>query len=274
MANGGGPGGPGPGGHGPGGHGFGFGGFFAGGSPHLGVPRGTPGHDNKARPKPSYKRTHNFLPNSKAKRIVGAYGSLAAIMAFTMVAGNILAAKVWSLGWIILDGGILLTPFGMSAQDIMNEIFYEEETNRVNAWVAIINIVVAVAMLTCIHILPADPSTVNPDFSTAFGFSARIFIASSVAYYLRALVNNHVYDQMREHDNAEEGICVRSIVSSLYGRVVDTTLFTFLAFAGRANLLTTFQQTFWSFAVATAFEAILSKMIVGPISRALIRYLK
>lgn len=283
MAFGGGPGGPGghggPGGpgHGPG-HGPGFGlgfGHFAGGNPHVGVPRGTSGHDSGNEPGLSeFPITHNFLPSPRAQRIVRTYAILAVIMAFTMTIGNILGAKVWSIGIVILDGGILLTPFGMAAQDICNEVFYKKETDRINTWVALLNIIAALALLLCAHVLPSNPDTVNPDFVATFGFSTRIFIASSIAYWVRGRINNRVYQQMRETTDENDDIDLRSIVSSFCGRLFDTTIFTFLAFFGRGGFITTVQQAIGSFIVATIIEAILSKIIVVPVSRWLIKNLK
>lgn len=261
---------PAPGGHGGhGGPGFGF--MMS----HPPIrPGNTTGRGNDAPPKKTEpKKEHDFLPSLRAKKITYTLATLALIMSTFTVFANILGSKVWPLGFFLLDGGIIVFPIVWTAQDIMVQVFYKKTTNVFCGIVAVVNLIAVLALFFC-TCLPNAPDITNPNFSTIFEFSARVFVASSAGYFIRSLINNGIFDAMRTTTDDRRDIPLRAIVSSLCGRVFDSVIFTTIAFLGRADFLSFVQQAITSFIAATIIEFILSFLVTKPVSLWLTDYLK
>lgn len=265
-----------------GGHGPGPGGApgamgFGNGNPHTGVPRGTPGHGEERRKTP-LKKEHDFLPTRRAKKVSFSLAILAMLMGTFVVFGNVLGAKIWGVeifgaGPFLLDAGILAFAVVWTVQDIMVQVFYEEVTNFFCIIIAGVNLV-ALLLLFVATLLPIVPGVTNLNFGTLFDFSVRVFIASSIGYLGRSLINNRIFDSMRTTTDDREDIVLRAVVSSSVGRVFDTVLFTVIAYAGRGDFAAFWSQFFTSFVVGMLVEWILSKVVTKPVSLWLIDYLK
>ncbi len=219
------------------------------------------------------KKEHDFLPSKRAKKVSYSLAILAMVMGTFVVFGNVLGTKIWGPKYFLLDAGILAFAVVWTAQDVMVQVFYKEITNFFCAIIAGVNLV-ALFLLFIATLLPVAPGVTNLNFNTLFEFSVRTFIASSVGYICRSLLNNRIFDAMRTTTDDREDIVLRSVVSSFFGRVIDTVLFTLIAFAGRGNFLAFWIQAGASFVAGMALEFVLSCLVTKPVSLWLIDYLQ
>ena len=149
-------------------------------------PGNTPGHSTNQPPSRfDPKKEHNFLPTTRSRNISYVLAILAMLMSTFVVLGNVLGSKVIQIGPVILDGGIVVFPIIWTVQDIMVQVFYRRTANVFCGIVACVNLISVFALFLC-SLLPGAEGVVNPNFQTLFGFSARVFLASSIGYFFRS----------------------------------------------------------------------------------------
>lgn len=193
---------------------------------------------------------------------------LGAIYISMSVFANILAAQVWHLGPFQLDAGILVYPLVYITLDVTTEIFHKEISNRIVNWACAANILCMIALGLC-RILPGVDGIENVNLATALNFSTVIFIASIVGTWFGGHVNNRIYEKLRRRTHPD-AINTRSWVSSMFGRFVDTCIFSSIAFLFRMPFAAFLNQLCWSFLAAITIETILGLLHVkGFIARAI-----
>lgn len=203
----------------------------------------------------------DFIP-SPSSRLAANYLVLIGIaLACSMCMSNICAVKIWQVGPLILDGGLLLFPFTYVLEDVLVELFYQRYAGRVVLWCCLFNLA-CFLILTLTAQLPASPTADQVDAISALNLSGRVFIASIIAKLASNLINNYVYDAIRDRfvgspkqRNSRLQIAYRSWLSSVIAHLPDSALFTFLAFAGRqANLAALIQQFLASYFAGVIVE--------------------
>lgn len=201
-------------------------------------------------PTPSTRRGANYLT------------LLCLCLGCAMCMSNICAVKIWQVGPFILDGGFLLFPITYVVTDVLVELFYRRYANRVVLWSCLVN-AVCFLFLRLTSLLPASPTADQIDITNALGLSSRIFIASIVATIVSSRINNRVYDYLRPHTQGKPGICIRAWISSFFAHLLDSGIFTFLAFAGRQSSFQSLcQQALTSYLSAFAVETALMPITV------------
>lgn len=197
---------------------------------------------------------------------------LSVIYASMSVFANVLAAQIWHLGPLQLDAGILVYPFTYVTLDVITEIYHKNIANRVVNWTCALNAICMIALFTC-RFLPSVDGAKNVNLATALNFSAIIFIASIVATWFGGHVNNFIYEKLRPRTRPS-AINSRSWVSSMFGRPIDSFVFSAIAFLFRMPFLTFLRQFFYSFLAAVVIETILYILgVKGLIARGIKRQL-
>ena len=148
-----------------------------------------------------------------------------------LIISNILANRMIQVGPWSMDAGNLLFPITYILSDVFSEVYGYKWSRRVTWWAAAMNLLFAV-LVSVVNLLPA-PSYYDPSvFQVALGSSFRIIVASLVSYVIGDLVNDRVFQRMKSHHNGMRGFAGRAFLSSLFGQIVDSTLFVSIAFYG------------------------------------------
>lgn len=148
-----------------------------------------------------------------------------------LIISNILANRMIQVGPWSMDAGNLLFPITYILSDVFSEVYGYKWSRRVTWWAAIMNLLFAV-LVSIVNLLPA-PSYYDPSvFQAALGSSFRIIVASLVSYVIGDLVNDRVFQRMKRKHNGMRAFAGRAFVSSLFGQIVDSTLFVSIAFYG------------------------------------------
>ena len=149
-------------------------------------------------------------------------------VAFLMIS-NILANQMIQFWVFTIDAATLTFPVTYILSDIFSEVYGYKWSRRVS-WIGIsMSLVFSVFIFLAIK-LPQPEWFDGSHFQSAIGNSFRIVIASAVAYITGDLVNDRIFRRLKRDRNGMEGFGVRAIVSSLFGEIVDTTLFVLIAF--------------------------------------------
>lgn len=158
---------------------------------------------------------------------------IAGLLVTCYITANVMAAKLINInGLTLFDAGTILFPITYMLGDVLTEIWGLHTAKRV-IWLTFICQVIFVAF-TWIGIslpYPADTSATAEAYATVFGFVPRIMLGSLVAFLFGELINSWSMVKIKEK-TGERLLWLRTIGSSVFGHIVDTTLFVLIAFVG------------------------------------------
>lgn len=178
----------------------------------------------------------------------------------TLFISNILAAKIWCLGPLTFDGGLILFPITYVLGDLLAELFGKKAANRIAIQSALINLI-GFAAIKIVDLLPAAPDMDNvTSFSNSLNLSGRIIIASIIGFLLSSFVNNFIVSNLRKC-TVDNEVGLRAWTSSFCARIVDTVLFNVLAFAGNMDFLSLLKHMGYAMLAGTIVETILIHLL-------------
>lgn len=181
---------------------------------------------DKVSDNPSKNRAASSAKLSPLTIIVG-------LLVTCYITANVMAVKLINLNGITLfDAGTIIFPITYMLGDVLTEIWGFHTAKRV-IWFTFLCQVVFVAF-TWIGIslpYPADTAATAKAYETVFGFVPRIMLGSLAAFLCGELINAWTMVKIKEK-TGERLLWVRTIGSSVFGYIIDTTLFVIIAFAG------------------------------------------
>lgn len=154
-----------------------------------------------------------------------------------MLISNIITAKQISIPFIgTMTAGILVFPITYILSDVFSEC-YGYICSRETCYIAFVMNIFMVCVFGIAISLPASPHWEGQvAFETVLGNSPRILSASLFAYIVGDLVNDKIFQKMKNKQNGFKGFSFRAIVSSIFGNLTDSVIFMPLAFWGEVPL--------------------------------------
>ncbi len=182
-----------------------------------------------------------------------------------LLLSNFLAGVIWGFDLplpgnqtfhFVQDGGILTFPLIYIITDLIVELYGRKIADRIATFTFWIN---AAALIFCFFasLLPVIPDTGSEIAQQAISFSARISLASIIAFYAAQLINNRCFEWIRNHSK-HSAFWKRSLLSSLAARCFDTIFFNLAAFLGHSPLMVLIEQIIWAIIVPLILEACLN----------------
>lgn len=217
----------------------------------------------------SPQQVRTDTPSARAAIILA---QISLIMGGLLLLSNFLGARIWHLGPIILDGGVLVFPVIYICGDILVEIYKKTVANKVEFTICILNLVAIVACWLVDH-LPSLKDAGNVSLTAAFNLSRRVMFASVIGFMLSYLINNSVFQKIKNATPVKKQRRTfgrRALISSFFARIADTLAFNLIAFGGRTEINEMWSQIFWAFIVASILETILlpiTKIITTNLNR-------
>lgn len=151
--------------------------------------------------------------------------------AVVLILSNITSAKIASLGWLSFDGGTILFPLAYIFGDILTEVYGYAKARRV-IWIGFTMNVLMVATFWVVGKLPQDMMWGMQDsWDNILGVVWRIVLGSLVAYLVGEFVNSYLLAKLKIKTKGKM-LWLRTIVSTIVGQFLDTTIFLLIAFAG------------------------------------------
>lgn len=161
---------------------------------------------------------------------------LVIIVALTVacyLTANVMAVKLINIhGITIFDAGTIIFPITYMLGDVLTEIWGFQTTKRV-IWLTFACEVIFTlfAWIGTLLPFPAETAETAAAYNSVFSFVPRITIASLIAFLCGELMNSWTMVKIKEK-TGEKKLWVRTIGSSVFGYIVDTTLFVCIAFIG------------------------------------------
>lgn len=175
------------------------------------------------------KVTENPLQN----RQLGAFVVMTTLMVTFYLTANVMAVKLINVcGITIFDAGTIVFPITYMLGDVFTEIWGFKTTRKVVLLTFLCQILFTLfAWIGTLLPYPADTEASATAYSLVFGFVPRIMVASLTAFLVGELVNAWSFDKIKERTQGR-WLWVRTIGSSVFGFILDTTLFVCIAFWG------------------------------------------
>jgi uncharacterized integral membrane protein (TIGR00697 family) len=155
--------------------------------------------------------------------------TFAALFVTCLLTANIMAAKLISLGGVVLTAGIVVFPVSYIVGDVLTEVWGYAAARRV-IWLGFACNALMVLAIWLGGELPAAPFwRGQPAYQEILGHTPRILAASFVAYLVGEFANAFVLAKLKI---ATQGrwLWTRTIGSTIVGEAVDSVLFYPLAF--------------------------------------------
>lgn len=161
------------------------------------------------------------------------YSAFCLIIAVCYMFSNIAAVKpVFIQGLdVIVTPGTFIYPFTFLIIDLINE-FYGLKLAKKTIYMCVLSNALLLLLLHVSLSLPVLPEWVfNSSYSSLITQIESTFIASSIAFLLSELANSHTLIKIKALTNSKY-LYIRVLASTLVASIVDSFVFSFIAFSG------------------------------------------
>jgi uncharacterized integral membrane protein (TIGR00697 family) len=150
----------------------------------------------------------------------------------TLIISNIGSTKIIGIGPFVFDGGTILFPLAYVLGDVLTEIYGLRRARR-TIWIGFGVLVLMVTTLGIIQILPTTSAggTQAAAYAEVAGFVPRIVLASITAYVIGEFINTTILARLKVRTQGRI-YWLRSLGASSIGELVDTLIFSTIAFIG------------------------------------------
>jgi uncharacterized integral membrane protein (TIGR00697 family) len=182
------------------------------------------------------------------------YVWLAALFVSALITGDFIGGRFWVLGGFTLSAGII--PFrSPSCSPTSSTSFYGTAGARRLTYVGVgAAVFVWVIIQIALHLPPSPVSPIpNAVFQTAFGSSARLFVASLTAFIIGQLLDISVFRTLRRL-TGHRLLWLRATGSTVLSQVIDSFTVSFVFLVGAQPL---------SFITSNALNNYVGKLIMA-----------
>lgn len=185
------------------------------------------------------------------------YATMWALYAASILGMNVLAAKQIDIFGFTVTCGVFLSGFVFIAQDVVTEVFGVEKSRRmIFTSYAIVFIVILLFQLAII-VRPSAYWGNQDAFSIILKTTARITVASFLAYGMGSLANTGIMGKLKE--KYPKHLLVRAVTSTIFGQVLDNGVFSFVAFLGVLPVRAIISMT-----VAATIIEVITEIVLFP----------
>ncbi|HEX8182434.1 MAG TPA: queuosine precursor transporter [Candidatus Saccharimonadales bacterium] len=197
-----------------------------------------------------------------------AFQICAALYVTILIVSNIASVKIVSIGPAVFDAGTILFPFAYILIGIINEV-YGFKRLRQMLYIGIGMLLLTSLVFWIVGILPAAADwSGQSSYDATLGVVFRIIFASITAIAAGEFFSGYVQNRLKERLQGKY-LWGRIIGASGLGSLVDTIIFSVIAFAGTMSGSTLLQlmATVWCI-------KLLVELVVSPITLRVIKELK
>jgi uncharacterized integral membrane protein (TIGR00697 family) len=189
-----------------------------------------------------------------------------AIFITCLIASNVIAVKIISLGHVVLPAAIFVFPVSYIFGDILTEVYGYRVARKV-IWLGFICNLLFVFFVWVGQILPAAGFWQGQGaYQSILGYTPRLLIASFCGYLAGEFVNSFVLSKMKILTKGR-WLWSRTIGSTVVGQAFDTSIFITLAFVGTSSFVPIMIFNHW-------WAKVLIEAVATPATYAIVRWLK
>jgi len=155
---------------------------------------------------------------------------LVAIYSASLLIANILAHHMLVFINFTASAGILTFPLTYILASVLAEVYGYRWARRA-AWVSLALNALMAGLIQLSIVLPQPQWYDAIPFQTAIGGTWRVVLASLTAFTVGKYANDRVFSHLKGKHTGLDGFKFRAMASSIIGHILDTSIFTLIAFA-------------------------------------------
>lgn len=156
---------------------------------------------------------------------------LTGLFVTALIAANIIAAKLFVLGSVVLTVGIITYPITFLLTDTISEVWGKKRATQV-VWMGFLANIFMLGVLYIARILPPAPFWPHQEaFDLILGAVPRIVIASLVAYIVSQTHDVRSFHFWKRVTRGKH-LWLRNNVSTMTSQLIDSVIFVTVAFYG------------------------------------------
>lgn len=201
----------------------------------------------------------------KLSRPTHVYEALIALYVTTLLISNIASIKLVGFAGIVFDAGTVLFPLAYILGDVITEVYGFRKMRSI-LLIGIGMLLVTTLTFWLVGVLPATADwSGQASYDATLGVVWRIAFASMVAIFLGELINAYILAKLKVRSKGKQ-LWRRLIGSSAVGSLVDTTVFSVIAFAGAVSASTLLTLIGTVYAIKMLTEIIISPLTMRVIA--------
>ena len=187
-----------------------------------------------------------------------------AISAGSLLISNLCAIKLWNLGGIAVDGGVVLFPVTYIIGDLIVELFGQKTARSIIYAGFLVNVIAVLVFYIVIALPPYTGWEMQDAFASVLGFSPRIIAGSLCGYLGSNLLNTHLFTKMKNGNGVfARSFIARALGSSVFAHIIDSAVFETIAFIGVLPFNEFLAQAVFAYVLGLALEVVLSPVEIG-----------
>lgn len=198
------------------------------------------------------------------------YGIIVALTATTLIVSNLASTKLFDFfgTGLILDGGAIIFPLSYILGDATTEIYGFKKSKRIIIIAFAMNLL-TVLVLWLVQLLPPASGWENQlAYESVIGFVPRIVFGSLTAYVVGQVLNAYIFAKIKIKTKGKK-LWVRALGSSIPADLIDTLIFTTIAFYGTVSI-----ESFIGLCVLAFATKIVGEIILTPVTYAVVKQMK
>jgi len=185
---------------------------------------------------------------------------LTVIYVSCILIANILAAKIINVFGIALASGILVFPITYIIGDVLTEVYGFKKTKQIIMYGFLCNLIMVIAFFVAMK-LPYPAFWGNQEaFELILGNTPRILLASFTGYLVGSFSNSFIMDYIKNNSKIKF-LWFRTILSTIVGEGLDTTIFITIGFLGTMEVKAVFTMLMWQLIVKVAYEVLFTPVL-------------
>lgn len=164
------------------------------------------------------------------------YVWLMGVFVTALIAGDLIGGKFFRIGGVDLSVGMIPFPLTFVLTDVINEFYGQEGARRIT-FVGLGMALFVFAVINVALMLPVSPESPMSQelFARAFGWSARLYVASLSAYVLGQLLDISLF-QLFLKVTGHRLLWLRATGSTVVSQALDTLVVNFVLLSGTKPL--------------------------------------
>lgn len=159
----------------------------------------------------------------KFEKVSPLFMLLVVLNTVVMLISNIIACKVFSIGFAVLPCAVIVFPITYILSDVFSEV-YGYKWSRRTAWIAFTMNILMVGIFGITIKMPGVDPAIAESMKNVLGTTPWALAASLTAFMVGDLMNDKVFRKFKEHDG-EKRFWLRAMLSSLVGELCDSLIY-------------------------------------------------
>lgn len=194
--------------------------------------------------------------------------SITAFFVAILLISNIASTKIFQFSFLSVDGGIIVFPLSYIFGDILTEVYGYKRSRKV-IWLGFGSALLMSIVLIIVGMLPESHDWGKQKaYMDILGTTPRIVLASLIAYFAGEFTNSFILAKMKILTKGKH-LWARTIGSTVFGQIIDTVIFSVIAFLGLLPTSILFEIILANYIIKTGVEVILT-----PVTYKIVSWLK